>query len=75
MAEAVVRAVGSQLRGAESNVRERGFNVARRKGGKGGRHSGIGSVRYKSNAGFHGGVGLHGGTLDVGRRGKRGGRK
>lgn len=50
--------------------------MARHKGGKkGGRHSGIGSVRYKSNAGFHGGVGVGGGGLDVGRRSKRGGRK
>jgi hypothetical protein len=48
--------------------------VARRH--KGGRKSGIGSVRYKSNAGFHGGVGASGGQLDVSsRRSKRGKRK
>ena len=47
-----------------------------RRGKRGGRKSGIGSVRYKSNAGFHGSVGVKGGGLDLSKRhSKRGKRK
>lgn len=42
---------------------------------RGSRKSGIGSVRYKSNAGFHGGVGMNGGKLDTRHTGRKGKRK
>lgn len=53
---------------ARSHSKRGSVNSANRK-------SGIGGVRYKSNAGFHGGVGAKGSKLDTRHNGKRGKRK